>query len=397
MDPTTPPAVSPLTAEFDRVVAAMLGLAIGDALGAPIVGWPPDRIVERLGVVDRYPDLDRLPGLYTARTQQALAVLDTLLEEGSLDPLGLAARLVQLSKQLHQKWPIYGAYRDASRGFREAVDRLAAGVPWDRAGSLSAANDPAVRVAPLALWSRDHRVVMFRDDVVHSALPTHRDPRAVAGAMAVGYALVHLVNLPSAGRFDPRGFLHEVTEFTASAEAYIARSFWPADSRLPRDAAHDLSSVLKRTDSWLGSTLPTALDSITRAARPLGDGKVRGNSAFVAASVPTALLVFSREAAHPRQAVIDALNIGGDTAGIGAMVGAMVGALHGTHAFPAEWRNELQNVEALRARAIALAEGTGLPAEAPRLPRMEAALTELEMPRLRERRHVERKEDADDH
>ena len=71
----------------------MLGLAIGDALGAPVSGWPPDRIVERLGVVDRYPDLDRLPGLYTARSQQALAVQDTLLEEGKLDPLGLAARL----------------------------------------------------------------------------------------------------------------------------------------------------------------------------------------------------------------------------------------------------------------------------------------------------------------
>ena len=98
--PTT--AASPLTPETDRVVAAMLGLAIGDALGAPIVGWPPDRIVERLGIVDRYPDLDRLPGLYTARTQQALAIQDTLLEEGSFDPLGLAARLVQLSKQLHQ-------------------------------------------------------------------------------------------------------------------------------------------------------------------------------------------------------------------------------------------------------------------------------------------------------
>lgn len=393
--PTT--AASPLTPETDRVVAAMLGLAIGDALGAPIVGWPPDRIVERLGIVDRYPDLDRLPGLYTARTQQALAVQDTLLEEGSFDPLGLAARLVQLSKQLHQKWPIYGAYRDASRGFREAVDRLAAGVPWDKAGSLSAANDPAVRVAPLALWSRDHRVVLFRDDVVHSALPTHRDPRAVAGAMAVGYALVHLVNLPSAGSFDPRGFLRAVTEFTADAEAYIARSFWPADSRLPRDAAHDLTTILKRADGWLGSTLPATLDSITRAARPLGDGKVRANSAFVAASVPTALLILARSAAHPRQAVIDAVNVGGDAAGIGALVGALVGALHGMRAFPAEWLNELQNVEALRGRAIALAEGTGLPTEAPRLPRMEAALTELEMPRLRERRHVERKEDADDH
>ena len=391
--PTTP---SPLLPETDRVVAAMLGLAIGDALGAPVSGWPPDRIVERLGVVDRYPDLDRLPGLYTARSQQALAVQDTLLEEGKLDPLGLAARLVQLSKQLHQKWPIYGAYRDASRGFREAVDRLAAGVPWEKAGSLSAANDPAVRVAPLALWSRDHRVVLFRDDVAHSVLPTHRDPRALAGAMAVGYALVNLVNLPAPGRFDPRGFLHEVMEFTADAEAYIARSFWPADSRLPRDAAHDLSSILKRADGWLGHTLPAALDSVTRAARPLGDGKVRASSAFAVASVPTALLILARSAAHPRQAVIDAVNIGGDAGGIGAMVAAMAGALHGLRAFPAEWLAGLQNADALRARAVALAEGTGLPADAPKLPRMEAALTEAELPRLRERRHTERKEDPDD-
>lgn len=391
--PTTP---SPLLPETDRVVAAMLGLAIGDALGAPVSGWPPDRIVERLGVVDRYPDLDRLPGLYTARSQQALAVQDTLLEEGKLDPLGLAARLVQLSKQLHQKWPIYGAYRDASRGFREAVDRLAAGVPWEKAGSLSAANDPAVRVAPLALWSRDHRVVLFRDDVAHSVLPTHRDPRALAGAMAVGYALVHLVNLPAPGRFDPRGFLHEVMEFTADAEAYIARAFWPADSRLPRDAAHDLSSILKRADGWLGHTLPAALDSVTRAARPLGDGKVRASSAFAVASVPTALLILARSAAHPRQAVIDAVNIGGDAGGIGAMVAAMAGALHGLRAFPAEWLAGLQNADALRARAVALAEGTGLPADAPKLPRMEAALTEAELPRLRERRHTERKEDPDD-
>lgn len=391
--PTTP---SPLLPETDRVVAAMLGLAIGDALGAPVSGWPPDRIVERLGVVDRYPDLDRLPGLYTARSQQALAVQDTLLEEGKLDPLGLAARLVQLSKQLHQKWPIYSAYRDASRGFREAVDRLAAGVPWEKAGSLSAANDPAVRVAPLALWSRDHRVVLFRDDVAHSVLPTHRDPRALAGAMAVGYALVNLVNLPAPGRFDPRGFLHEVMEFTADAEAYIARAFWPADSRLPRDAAHDLSSILKRADGWLGHTLPAALDSVTRAARPLGDGKVRASSAFAVASVPTALLILARSAAHPRQAVIDAVNIGGDAGSIGAMVAAMAGALHGLRAFPAEWLAGLQNADALRARAVALAEGTGLPADAPKLPRMEAALTEAELPRLRERRHTERKEDPDD-
>lgn len=381
----TPPVTGSDPAEVDRVVGAMLGLAVGDALGAPVTGWPPERIVERLGVVDRYADLDRLPGLYTARTQQALAILDTLLEEGQLDPVGMAARLVQLSKQVHQKWPVYGAFRDANRGFREAVDRLAHGVPWEQAGSLSAANDPAVRVVPLALWSRSRRVVLFREDVARSAWLTHRDPRALAGALAIGYAIVHLVNLPSPARFEARSFLREVAEFVADGEAYLARHFWPPDLRLPRDAAHDLSGVLRRAESWLGSPLPATLDSVTRVVRPLGDGKIRATSAFAVASVPIALLILARTNARVREGVIAAVNQGGDAAGIGGMVGAMAGALHGEKGIPQAWFDGLQNRDVLRQRAIALAQGSGLPADAPKLARVEAALTETELPRMKAR------------
>ncbi|MFN8497731.1 MAG: ADP-ribosylglycohydrolase family protein [Anaerolineae bacterium] len=353
---------SPASPEVGRVVGAMLGLAIGDALGAPFEGWPPQRIVERLGAVDDYVDLERLPGLYTSRTQQALCLLDALLDEGGFSPEALAVRLVEMSKALHQKWPIYGAFRATTRGFRDAVDRLADGVPWRESGTLSAGNDPALRVVPLALWSRDHRVVQFREDVIESAWLTHRDPRAVAGALAFGFAVVHVVNLDRPSQFDARTFLRTVTEFTRGAEAVIAKRWFAPDLKLPHDAAHDLSNVLRRGESWLGLSSVALVEQVTRFARPLGEREVRGTSPFVVASLTTALVTFARLAATPHDALIEAVNLGGDTAGIGGMVGALAGGLHGLRAFRDTWLTGLKNGAAIRERAESLAVGGGLPA-----------------------------------
>ena len=376
------PASSP---EVDRVIGAVLGLAIGDAMGAPIEGWPPQRIVERLGAVDGYVDVERLPGLYTSRTQQALCLLDTLLTEGKFDPEALGLSFVTMSKALHQKWPIYGAFRATSRGFRDAVDRVAEGVSWRESGTLSASNDTALRVVPLAVWGRDHRVVQFREDVLESAWITHRDPRALAGALAFGFAVVHVVNLPNPAQFDARGFLRAVADFTRDAEAIIAKRWWASDLKLPHDAVHDVSNVLKRSEGWLGQSADGLVTQVTRFARPLGDREVRGTSAFVVASLTTALATFARLAVTPQDALIEAVNMGGDTSGIGGMVGALAGGLHGLRAFREPWLTGLHNAAAIRRRAESLALGEGLPEGAPRLVRMEAALTEAEAPRLKAR------------
>ncbi|MFN8471295.1 MAG: ADP-ribosylglycohydrolase family protein [Anaerolineae bacterium] len=376
------PATSP---EVGRVIGAMLGLAIGDALGAPFEGWPPQRIVERLGAVDDYVDLERLPGLYTSRSQQALCLLDALLEEGRFSPDDLALRLVAMSKALHQKWPIYGAFRGTSRGFRDAVDRLADGVSWRESGTLSAGNEPALRVVPLALWSRDHRVVQFREDVIESAWVTHRDPRALAGALAFAFAIVHVVNLERPSQFDARSFLRAVADFTHDAEAVIAKRWFAPDLKLPHDAVHDLSNVLRRGEGWLGLSPDSLVAQVTRFARPLGDREVRGTSPFVVASLTTALVTFARLAGTPQDALIEAINLGGDTSGIGGMVGALSGGLQGMRAFRDSWVIRLKNAAAIRQRAESLALGEGLPEGAPRLVRMEAASTEAELPRLKAR------------
>lgn len=380
-------------AHTDRVVAAMLGLAIGDALGAAIVGWPAERIQQQLGTVEDYPDLWRTPGLYTARTQQALCLLDTLVEDGAFDPIALAGRFVQMSKALHQKWPIYGAFRATSRGFRDAVDRLAEGVAWREAGTLSAGNDPAVRVAPLALWSREKRVVQFREDIARSAWLTHHDPRAVAGALAMGYALLYLVNLPSVAKFEAKLFLRELLDFIETGEDWIGKLYWTPEMNLPRDAVKDLSTVLSRAFGWLSLGTPALLEQITRFSRPLSDRQVRATSPFTVSSVTTAILVFTRRYDNLSDAVMTAVNLGGDTSGIGAMVGVLAGALHGTAAIPDRWLAGLANAEALQQRAQTLAEGTALPPTAPKLTRMEATLTEAEIPRIKAKHQAEMIED----
>ena len=42
------------SANEDRFLGCLLGLAIGDALGMPVEGWSRDRIAARLGQVDGY-------------------------------------------------------------------------------------------------------------------------------------------------------------------------------------------------------------------------------------------------------------------------------------------------------------------------------------------------------
>jgi poly(ADP-ribose) glycohydrolase ARH3 len=59
-------------------------------------------------------------------------------------------------------------------------------------------------------------------------------------------------------------------------------------------------------------------------------------------SVPAALAAFLLTHSF-REAVISAVNLGGDTDTIGAMAGAVAGAYYGYNQIPQEWLNSLEN------------------------------------------------------
>ena len=74
----------PLSTRIDRVRGCLLGMAIGDALGAPLEGLGAQQIRAHYQLVTDYVDGARawkkkpyrwrLPGLYSDDTQQALAL-----------------------------------------------------------------------------------------------------------------------------------------------------------------------------------------------------------------------------------------------------------------------------------------------------------------------------------
>src|SRR5438270_820728 len=112
----------PQPTRLARARGCLLGLAIGDALGAPLEGLSAQQIrahyVQVTGYVDgaiawkRKPYRWRMPGLYTDDTQQALALSDVLIEAGFADEDRLADLYVALA---NPKGSYVGAHRGVGR------------------------------------------------------------------------------------------------------------------------------------------------------------------------------------------------------------------------------------------------------------------------------------------
>src|SRR4051794_5643634 len=128
-------ATMPQLSRIDRARGCLLGLAVGDALGAPLEGLSAQQIRAHYGHVVDYVDgvrawkkkpyRWRMPGLYSDDTQQALAVADVLLECGEVDP----GRLAGLYRALATPKGAYlGAHRGIGRSFRLVLAELERGV-----------------------------------------------------------------------------------------------------------------------------------------------------------------------------------------------------------------------------------------------------------------------------
>ena len=130
----------PHLSRIDRVRGCLLGLAIGDALGAPLEGLTTQQIKTHYGRVKNYVDgvqawkrkpyRWRLRGLYSDDTQQALALCDVLIDHRRIDPAaagralpgtGNAQRVVRGCPPRHRSDFPAGPDRPGARAFRPAA------------------------------------------------------------------------------------------------------------------------------------------------------------------------------------------------------------------------------------------------------------------------------------
>ena len=356
----------PVSQRLDRFRGSLLGLAIGDALGAPLEGLSPQQIRAHYHQVTDYVDGAkawkkkpfrwRLPGLYTDDTQQALALADVLVETRHADLRRLSEIYVALATP---DLGYAGAHRGVGKSFRQVLADLKRGVCPKQTGQPSAGIGAAMRIAPVALYFAETPELLF-EAVMAVSLMTHRDIRSLAGAFAVALGVVRLLDHP-ADRPDP-SFVLWLAADVAKAEARIAREY--ADSVYSLDVHRgSMSAAIAHVETVLDLPRERALQAILEEANRHGPdtGVRRATQGFPPACIPACLYLLLTSDSLA-EALIEVVNMGGDADSTGAILGSFAGALYGAEAIPARWLTALQNRDAIdvRARAIFQKSSEGL-------------------------------------
>ena len=331
---------------WDRVAGCLHGLLIGDALGCPVEGWTAAEIRSEFGRLDQMVELSgqrwRPRGLHSDDGQQALAVVDAICRDPEKPERPFCELLVALRDAAPQRSGRFGLHRGVGRNFRQTVRGIQAmGLDNPHAHAApSAGNGAAMRVAPIALWWRSDERTRNRRVVQLSAV-THSDLRGITGALAlaiaVGYGLVDRPGPVLSSRF---------AEAVAEAELAAAKQL---------GISHDdrFSKLLQALveDRRRNYHFANVLDGIRDRAQTQGgaDQTVEATSGFAPCSVLTALAIVD---CHPRfeEAVVTAVNLGGDTDTVGAMVGALAGARTGLLEIPTPWLDDLRATGTLMER-----------------------------------------------
>jgi ADP-ribosyl-[dinitrogen reductase] hydrolase len=355
-----------------RIAGSLLGLAVGDCLGTAVEGRSADAIAQRYGRLDHF---IYHPTAWTDDTQQALVLAEATANEVP-DPVWAGNRFVEMR---HRGPWHFGLHRGTGRGFRSAVDAFArSGDPRSSGNPDRAGNGAAMRIAPLAAAMQDLPDKTFRQAIVDVSLLTHREPRAVLGALAVA-------RVARAMAADPLYPLEPARQMSLARE--IQR-------RIEQDAAWMRQSVPEVAASpELASQFPGALAAALGGSRdgllPLKERlkaveatatAERGwptdaTDGFVLASVPAAIALAVSSRGF-QEAVVEAVNLGGDTDTVAAMVGGMAGAAAGAGSIPSEWRQEIACWPELETWAWCLAGQCDV-AEAPGLMEVEYRLCRI--------------------
>ena len=296
----------------DQFVGALMGCAVGDALGAPLEGRSREQIATMEGIADGfrpYRHKNRLEfplGQYTDDTQLTLAIAKSLVTRGHVDPADIGAEFVKLWESNE----IVGAGQVAHR----AVRRLMEGIPWQDAAAADDLpwNGAAMRIAPVGLWNCDRPDELARD-VELASFVTHRHPLAVDGAVAVATAVAHVA---TSGEIE-----------TASLLAAVHRSI--------ADRSPEFAGRVLRLSDWLSLAETAALAAIV-ADEGRAKGRGFGIPVRVEPTVLASLYVFLKSPGDYLATVDRALRLGGDVDTVAAIAGAISGAHNGLGAIPAD-------------------------------------------------------------
>jgi len=271
-----------------KFVGSLIGLAIGDSLGAQCEGCFSVEIIED--------NISR----YTDDTAMMIGIAESLIECHGLNAEHMAKKFLENYEK--EPWRGYGS------GPPRIFKMIKQGAKWDKTldkelypgGSFG--NGSAMRVAPIGLLYRDD-LNKLREAAYKSSMITHSHPLAMEGAALEAYAIALALK-------EEKEFLDKLIGFTKK-------------------------EVYQRKLERIRKLLPKKQNK-REIVRELGNGIEAFNS------VPTAIYSFLASSSF-EDSLIYSVSLGGDTDTITAMCGAIAGAWWGVEKIPERWRERLEN------------------------------------------------------
>ena len=294
----------------DKFAGCLLGVALGDCLGASWEGYLGTEVAEAY-YDGRFDPVNLRMSEWTDDTAMAMATAQSIVDMGRVDGADLAAKYLA--------WFEAGG-RGIGRATYHSMRRLQAGVPWDKAGQegeYAAGNSVAMRVAPVGLLHTLDRENLA-EDCRTCGLITHRNDDAIAG----GVAVAHAVAQGASGNLAVEALAVEMTSVVAPLQvsAVMLRAGELAETgQSPLQAMHDL-----------------------------------GLGGSVYETVGSAIYCIMRWPEDPVKGLVSAVVNGGDTDTRAAIVGALWGAQLGTAAWPKYWLDSVPGGEGIRNVALEL-------------------------------------------
>ena len=303
----------PTVALRSRARGALLGLAVGDALGTTLEFTPPGPH----GLADMVGGgpFALQPGEWTDDTSMALCLASSLVELGRFDPADQMRRYL--------RWRDEGYLSSTGRCFDIGNTTAFALQRFEQTGEpyagptdpFTAGNGSLMRLAPVPLFFHAEA----RAAIAHAALSS----QTTHGACTAVDACRYYAGLIWAA-------LHGADKATLLSSGYApVPDLWALEPLAPEIAAIAAGSFKCKEPPEIQGT------------------------GFVVHSLEAALWSFARSNSFEQGALL-AVNLGQDADTTGAVYGQLAGAYYGAEGIPERWRDRLAQSELILALADAL-------------------------------------------
>jgi ADP-ribosyl-[dinitrogen reductase] hydrolase len=278
---------------IDRAIGALLGLAVGDAIGTTLEFTARDRQPALTDMVGGGP-FDLKPGQWTDDTAMALALADSLKYRGGFDARDCMSRFINWYRRgtyscTGECFDIGGATRSALLKFGKDGDPFAGSTD-----PLSAGNGSLMRLAPVPIWGLKHGAKVIAEIAWEQSRTTHGAFECLQACE--GYALLIARAIAGESKVD-----------------VLAPAADPPSGKV--------GAVFG--GAWRGK----ARDQIL-------------SSGYVVHSLEAALWCVD-QATDFAEAVLLAANLGDDADTVAAITGQLAGALWGSSSIPLPWRERV--------------------------------------------------------